>query len=229
MLFMQPRGKLEHYRFSAKADKDFSILPFFLGLSVSISVNLCPMKISRNLRIAFAAITILWLVYFINFVLPVDLRLYGLVPRHIDGLWGIVAAPFLHVDIHHLMANSGALFILLAVSLSYSRPLTIRALLLIMLAGGGMTWLFGRGGVVHIGASGIIFGLIGFLMCLGVFRGDWKTLIISIVIAIFYGGALHSLLIYIPGISWTGHLFGFLSGVLAAWWFRSVGRKKKLK
>ena len=187
------------------------------------------MKIRRNLRIAFAAIAFLWLVYLINFVLPVDLRLYGLMPRRIDGLWGIVAAPFLHVNIHHLIANSGALFILLAVSLSYSRPLTIRALLLIILAGGGMTWLFGRGGVVHIGASGIIFGLIGFLMCLGVFRGDWKTLIISIVITIFYGGALHSLLIYIPGISWTGHLFGFSSGVLAAWWFRSVGRKKKLK
>ena len=185
------------------------------------------MKISRNIRTAFAAVAVLWAVYFINFALPVDLRLYGLMPRHTEGLWGIVAAPFLHIDIHHLAANSGALFILLAVSLSYSRPLTLKALLVIMLAGGGMVWLLGRGGVVHIGASGIIFGLIGYLMCLGVFRRDWKALIISIVITILYGGTLHSLLIYIPGISWTGHMFGFLSGVLAAWWLRSTRRRKK--
>ena len=187
------------------------------------------MKINRNIRSAFIAIAVLWIVYIINFVLPVDLRLYGLIPRHTDGLWGIIAAPFLHVDIHHLMANSGALFILLAVSLSYSRPLTLRALLVIVLAGGGMVWLLGRPGTVHIGASGVIFGLVGFLMCLGIFRREWKALIISIVITILYGGALHSLLIYIPGISWTGHLFGFLSGVLAAWCFRNAGKGKKSK
>ena len=185
------------------------------------------MKIRKNLKFAFAATAILWLVYFINLVLYVDLRLYGLKPRHIDGLWGILAAPFLHADIQHLTANTGALFILLAVSLSYSRTLTFKALLTIMLLGGGMVWLLGKGGTVHIGASGIIFGLIGFLMCLGVFRRDWKALIISIVITIVYGGVLHSLLIYVPGISWTGHLFGFIAGALAAWGSRSTGNRKK--
>ena len=186
------------------------------------------MKIGQNLRLAFAAIAILWLVYFLNLVLVVDLRVYGLKPRQIDGLWGILAAPFLHVDIQHLSANTGVLFILLAVSLSYSRAQTLKALLTIMLLGGGMVWLLGMGGTIHIGASGIIFGLIGYLMCLGVFRRDWKALIISIVITVVYGGALHSLLIYMPGISWTGHLFGFISGVLAAWVTRSIGNRKKI-
>ena len=185
------------------------------------------MKISQNLKSAFAAIAILWLVYFINYVLPIDLRLYGLRPRHIGGLWGIAAAPFLHVDVQHLMANTGVLFILLAVSFSYSRPLTLKAILTIMLLGGGMVWLVGRGGTIHIGASGIIFGLIGFLMCLGIFRRHWKALIVSIVISILYGGALYSLLIFVPGISWTGHLFGFLAGVLAAWWAGNTGKRKK--
>jgi membrane associated rhomboid family serine protease len=187
------------------------------------------MKIGQNLRLAFAAIAILWLVYFLNLVLVVDLRIYGLKPRQIDGLWGILAAPFLHVDIQHLSANTGVLFILLAVSLSYSRAQTLKALLTIILLGGGMVWLLGMGGTIHIGASGIIFGLIGYLMCLGVFRRDWKALIISIVITVVYGGALHSLLIYMPGISWTGHLFGFISGVLAAWATRSIGNRKKIE
>jgi membrane associated rhomboid family serine protease len=185
------------------------------------------MKISQNMQIALGTIAILWLVFFINLVLPVDLRFYGLKPRHIEGLWGIFTAPFLHVDIHHLMANSGILFILMAVSLCYSRTLTFKALLIIMLLGGGMVWLLGKGGAVHIGASGIIFGLIGFLMCLGVFRREWKALVISIVISILYGGALYTLVIYVPGISWTGHLFGFISGVLAAWWTRAASNRLK--
>ena len=176
------------------------------------------MKITENLQTAFAAVGILWLVFLINPLLAVDLRAYGLKPRQIDGLWGIVFMPFLHADLNHLTANSGVLFILLSLSLSYNRTLTLRALLIIIIIGGGVVWLLGKGGAVHIGASGVIFGLIGFLMCLGIFRRDWKALIISILITILYGGALYSLLIYIPGISWTGHLSGFLTGAVAAWW-----------
>jgi len=85
-----------------------------------------------------------------------------------------------------------------------------------MLLGGAMVWLLGRAGTVHIGASGIIFGLIGYLMCLGLFQRNWKALVISVVITIVYGGALYSLLMIVPGVSWSGHLFGFLSGVVAA-------------
>jgi membrane associated rhomboid family serine protease len=179
------------------------------------------MKISQNLRLAFAVIAILWLVYFLNLILEIDLRIYGIIPRNIDGLWGIPAAPFLHVDIQHLTANSGVLFILLAVSFSYSRAQTLKALLTITLLGGVMVWLLGTGGSVHIGASGVIFGLIGYLMFLGLFRRNWKAVVISVAITLLYGGALYSLLIYVPGISWSGHLFGFISGVVAAWWGRN--------
>jgi membrane associated rhomboid family serine protease len=178
------------------------------------------MKISLNLRLAFAAIAILWLVFFLDLILQIDLRMYGIMPRHIDGLWGIPAAPFLHGDIHHLTVNTGVLFILLTVSFSYNRVQTFKAILTIMLLGGGMVWLLGMGGSVHIGASGIIFGLIGYLMCLGIFRRNWKAVMISVVISLLYGGVLYSLLIYVPGISWSGHFFGFLSGVVAAWWVR---------
>jgi membrane associated rhomboid family serine protease len=178
------------------------------------------MKISQNLRLALAAIVVLWLVFFLDYFLKIDLRTYGIMPRHVDRLSGILAAPFLHVDIQHLTANSAVLFILLAVSLSYSRAQTLKAVLIIVLLGGGMVWLLGMGGTIHIGASGIIFGLIGYLMCLGFFRRNWKAVVISMAITILYGGALYSLLIYVPGVSWSGHLFGFLSGVVAAWWVR---------
>ena len=180
------------------------------------------MKIQKSIKTAFWAVAMLWLVFFINFSLPMDLRLYGIRPRQPESLAGIVFTPLLHVDLPHLMANSGVLFILLTVSLSFSGKLTFWAIGIIVSAGGGLVWLFGRGGSVHIGASGVIFGLIGFLMCLGIFRRDWKALVISLAVFLVYGGALQSLFIYVPGISWTGHIFGFISGVLAAWWTRAA-------
>jgi membrane associated rhomboid family serine protease len=178
------------------------------------------MKIGRNIQFAVTAIIILWLVFLLNLVLPIDLRIFGILPRHTHGLPGILAAPFLHGNIQHLTANTGALFILLAVSLTYSRSQTLKAILVIILLGGAMVWLVGKPGAVHIGASGVIFGLTGYLMFLGLFRRNWKAVMISVVVTLFYGGALYSLLVYVPGISWSGHFFGFLSGVLAAWWVR---------
>jgi membrane associated rhomboid family serine protease len=174
------------------------------------------MVIRQNIQIALVVVTMLWLVHVLNLFLPIDLRLYGVRPRSIDGLWGILATPFLHGGFGHLLANTGALAILLAVSLSFSRKLTILALLIIVVGGGGLVWLFGTSNTVHIGASGIVFGLIGFLMFIGVFRRQWKALIFSLAVFFCYGGALLSFFRLEPGISWTGHFFGFGSGVLAA-------------
>ena len=169
---------------------------------------------------------ILWLVFFINQVTALDLRLHGLRPRNIDGLPGILFAPLLHLDLAHLIANTGALFVLLTVALAYQRKLALTALLIIIVVGGSLVWLFGNGNAVHIGASGVIFGLIGFLMSLGVFRREWTALVISAAVLVLYGGAVQSLLIYRPGISWSGHLFGFLSGILAAWCTKRKRSKK---
>jgi len=178
------------------------------------------MKLADNFRFALAAVAIIWAIHLLNGFLPIDLRSFGLRPRSIDGLWGILTAPFLHANLPHLIANTGALFVLLIVSLSYNRRLTFSALWIIILLGGGLVWLAGSTNSIHIGASGVIFGLIGFLMFIGIFRGEWGALVLSIVIFFLYGGALLSLLAVVPGVSWTGHLFGFLSGVLAARWTR---------
>jgi membrane associated rhomboid family serine protease len=183
------------------------------------------MKIRRNLHRSLAAVTILWVVYLLDLVLPINLASFGLQPRRVNHLWGIVLSPLLHINFGHLAANTGALFLLLTASLSFSRKLTITALLIITFLGGGLVWVFGKSNTIHIGASGIIFGLIGFLMFVGIFRRDWVSLLFSAVIFFAYGGTLFSLLTYRPGISWTGHFFGFISGVLAAWWTKSKNSK----
>lgn len=183
------------------------------------------MKIWDNLKIALLIVVGLWAIYLIDLVIPGDFRNWGIRPRTLSGLWGIVFAPLLHGGLRHLMANSGALLVLLTIALSLNRALIIRAVVFIAVVGGLGVWALGAPGTVHIGASGIIFGLIGFLLFLGIFRRDWKALIASLAVLFFYGGALFTVFALLPGVSWSGHFFGFGSGVLAAWLNRSKGRR----
>ena len=183
------------------------------------------MSLRKDVTTALQIVALPWLVYFLDIVLPIDLRTYGIRPRSIEGLWGIAFAPLLHGGLNHLMANTGALFILLIVSLSYSRKLTYRALLIVITGGGGLVWLLGPGHSLHIGSSGVIFGLIGFLIFLGIYRREWKALIVSSLIGFIYGGMLLSLLVRTPGISWSGHFFGFITGIIAASWMKRSSAK----
>lgn len=182
--------------------------------------------LKKNIEITLGAVVVIWLVYLLELILPFDLRMYGIRPRSIVGLWGIAISPLLHAGFAHLIANTGALAVLLLLSLSYNRKLTFEAIAFIWLVDGVLVWVFGSAHSVHIGASGIIFGLIGFLLFLGVFRREWKTIVISLIVLVFYGGAVLSMLVYIPGVSWAGHFFGFCAGVLAAWLARPEEKER---
>jgi len=174
------------------------------------------MRLRQNLFLSIYITALPWLVFVADTILPADMRQYGILPRDVAGIKGILFTPFLHGGLRHLVTNTGALFILLTVAFSYSRKLAAWALCIIVLGGGGLVWLFGDGSRVHIGSSGVIFGLIGYLLAIGVYRRDWKALLASVFAGLVYGSTLLSLLVHSPGISWSGHFFGFLSGVLAA-------------
>ncbi len=135
--------------------------------------------------------------------------------------------PFLHGNFTHITANSGALLILTTITLSFNRNLGLIALTGIAFIGGFLVWLFGKTNTVHIGASSVIFGLIGFLLFMGFFRREWKAIIISVLVFLFYGSVLLSLLISVPGVSWSGHFFGFLAGIIIAWFTRNSLKEQK--
>jgi membrane associated rhomboid family serine protease len=172
----------------------------------------------ENAEVAFYAVAVIVGVWLINSVLPVvDLRAYGIRPREAAGIFGILLCPLLHADLNHVLANSTTLFVLLTLSLSYSRRLTLIAVTAIILLGGGAVWALGQSGVVYIGASGVVFGLIGFLLTVGIFRREWGAIIVSTVVLIFYAGTLRMLFLLHPGISWAAHFWGMFFGVAVAW------------
>ncbi|MFP4475100.1 MAG: rhomboid family intramembrane serine protease [Desulfatibacillaceae bacterium] len=170
-----------------------------------------------NLRISLAVVALLWIVFVLDLLLPPDWRAWGIRPRHVGSLWRMAVSPLLHLNLNHIIANSSALFPLLLVSLSVSRKLTGLAAVMIVLFSGLGIWAFGKPYTIHIGASGVVFGLIGFLLFAGIFRREIVPLLASLVVLFFYGGAMWALFRFTPGVSWAGHFWGFGGGIVAAW------------
>jgi membrane associated rhomboid family serine protease len=143
------------------------------------------------------------------------LNQFGIFPRQVGSLWGIVFAPFLHGGFGHLIANTIP-FITLGWFVMLRRTSDFFVVTIVaMLVGGLGTWLFGAPGC-HIGASGIIFGYLGYLLARGYFDRSFGSMLFSAIILLVYGGLLWGVLPIRYGISWEGHLFGFIGGVVAA-------------
>ncbi len=162
-------------------------------------------------------VAVVWLVELADLlVLEGALDEYGIRPREQVGLRGILFAPFLHIGFGHVAANTVP-FVLLGWLVGLRRIsdffLVSAAILLI---GGLAVWLIGPANSVHVGASGLVFGYLGFLLLRGYFERSPVAILVAIVVGAVYAGALPGLLPGQPGVSWQGHLFGFAGGVLAS-------------
>ena len=145
---------------------------------------------------------------------------YGIVPRTVWGLRGIVFAPFLHANLNHLVSNTIP-FVLLGwlVMLRDARHFG-RVTIAAMLGSGLLSWALGAPGSVHIGASGVVFGYLGFLMVSGWYARTFASIVLSVGVTLAWGSLVFGVLPTVPGVSWQGHLGGFIGGVLAARAFR---------
>ncbi|MCO7225186.1 rhomboid family intramembrane serine protease [Pleionea sp. CnH1-48] len=168
-------------------------------------------------------VALLWAIEIINQVTGGSLRTYGLIPRHIDRLYGIFTAPILHGGLAHLLGNTIPLLVL-GFLVSQTRSLLFVSLF-VVIAGGLMVWFFGRANI-HIGASGLIMGYWGFLLSYGWFTRSIRGILISIFTLLFYGGLIFTLLDFREHISFEGHIAGFISGVLCAWTLTKFMKQK---
>lgn len=174
---------------------------------------------------AFAIVAIMWLVFLADFIFPGNFNSMGVTPRTVKGLFGIVFSPFLHAGLWHIVSNSIPIFVLTFVlSLFYER-IAVKVWALSALIGGAMVWLLSWRNATHVGMSGVIFGLLGFLLASGIFRKSFKSIIVALIIFFLYGGALWGVIPRNPHVSWEGHLFGLISGIFLAWIFRKEETK----
>lgn len=166
----------------------------------------------------FGFIGILYLVWLLDFVLP--LSRFGIVPRTQQGLIGIVTAPFLHANIRHLISNTLPLLVLLLVLFSFYPKKAVSVVIISILLGGLLVWLLGRN-ANHIGASGLIYGLAAFLIVNGFNEQKNIPILISIAVAVIYGGMFWGLFpSFRAYISWEAHLFGAIAGIVAVFALR---------
>lgn len=190
------------------------------------------MERSQNLKFSPIVLAIplyfvlfLWIVFWFEMKYGYNFNKYGIYPRTFKGLRGIVFSPFIHGDIKHLYHNSIPLFVLLLALIYFYRSIALKILIYGTLISGFLTWIFARSSY-HIGASGIIYLLFSFLFFSGVFRKNSRLIAVALAVIFLYGSMIWYILPVKEGISWEGHLFGFLIGLIFAFFYRKKGLQK---
>jgi membrane associated rhomboid family serine protease len=177
-------------------------------------------NLKRQAALLAAFVLTIWLVEIVDqVVLGGDLDRWGIRPRSVEGLTGIVLAPFLHGSLAHVAANTMPFFVLGWLVLLRGMKEFFKVSLLTVAFSGLIVWLLGRSTTVHIGASSLIFGYLGYLMLRGYFDRSAFSVAISLLVGITYGGLIWGLLPTAQEQSWEGHLGGFLAGAGCAWLF----------
>lgn len=180
-------------------------------------------------------VVLLYLVELIDQLTRHSLDANGIRPLEADGLWGIVFAPVLHASWQHLMANTVPLLVLGFLMTLAGLSRFVWATAIVWILGGFGTWLIGDvgsgcGPTDHIGASGLIFGWLAFLLVFGIFVRRMRDIIIGLVVMFAYGGVLLGAMPVLGrcgGVSWQGHLCGAIAGILAAYWLSAPERKSR--
>lgn len=181
-------------------------------------------------------VALLYLIELIDQLSGHSLDLNGIRPLQADGLWGIVFAPVLHANWQHLAANTVPMLVLGFLMTLAGLSRFVWATAIVWILGGFGTWLIGNVGAHcpyvgvrcetnHIGASGLIFGWLAFLIVFGFFTRKVWEIVVGIIVLLVYGGVLLGVLPGTPGVSWQGHLCGAFAGVVAAYALSAPERK----
>lgn len=149
---------------------------------------------------------------------------WGIYPRESVGLSGIVFSPFLHGSWSHLFSNLPPLFALTFIIFYFYRRTAWPAFLMMYLLTGAAVWIFGRS-VWHIGASGVVYAMVAFVFWSGIFRRNIKSIILALIVLMYYGSMFTGIFPGEKGVSWESHLLGAFAGIFTAFWFKNKQEK----
>jgi len=172
--------------------------------------------IKKNFQPIIFLVAAIWVVEIVNLLLGHGLTSWGILPRRVSGLIGIPLAPFLHAGLWHIVSNTVPLLILGGLTLTGGKTWFWGNTVGIVLLSGILVWLFARG-VLHVGASGLVFGYFGALLGRAYFERGFISIAVACLTMILYGGILWGLLPLRNYISFEGHLFGLIAGIAVAW------------
>jgi membrane associated rhomboid family serine protease len=167
--------------------------------------------VRHALFISIALIILLWVIKLFEIEYNLDFSSWGIIPLKASGLRGILFSPLIHASIEHLAANTLPLLILTFSLFFFYRKSPYTIFILIYVLSGCFVWLFGRE-AIHIGASGVIYGLAAFLFLSGILSYNVRLLTISLIVALVYGYLFWGIFPIKPEISWESHLWGGVSG-----------------
>ncbi|MFY8352296.1 rhomboid family intramembrane serine protease [Pseudoalteromonas sp. SSM20] len=182
------------------------------------------MLIKQPLHIICILLVILFGVQILNTITAGLVSNFGIYPRYINGLIGIPLAPFIHHSWQHLLSNAAPLAVLAFIVLQQGVKRFIWVCLFITFSAGSAVWLFASEGF-HAGASTLVFGLIGFIICNAIFSRNIFNLMLAAIICFLYASVIYSLTQFVPGVSWSSHFFGFIAGCIAGKLFLSKQQK----
>ena len=182
-------------------------------------------SILKEFKILTASIVLFWAIEVADYaIFQGSLDQYGIKPRQTTALWGIILAPLLHGGFGHLIANTIPFITLGWLTMLQETSDFYIVSFVSALVGGIGVWLFGEPNSVHIGASILIYGYLGFLLLRGYFQKNIPSIALSVFVAVIYGGLIWGVFPSEIGVSWQGHLFGFVGGAIAA---KMIAREKK--
>lgn len=163
---------------------------------------------------------LIWIVFWAELRFGLHLKHFGVYPRKIEGLIGVICSPFIHGSLTHLYHNSIPLFVLSMALFYFYRPIAWKLILWGILLSGLFTWCIGSP-AYHIGASGLIYVLMSFLLFKGLFSKHYRLIALSLVVVFLYGGMIWYIFPVKEKMSWEGHLSGFVVGILCSFLFKS--------
>jgi len=177
--------------------------------------------ILKRLAFPIGFVGLIWVIHLFQVFSGIDLRTLGVFPRRMEGLPAILTAPLIHGSFEHLFYNSVSFLILSAILFWFYPKIAFKSFVLIYLLSGLGVWIFAAPYTYHIGASGIVYGMVSLLFWSGIFRRNIKSIVLALIILVLYAGYFGGIVPGKEGISWESHLLGAIAGILLAWAYKS--------
>jgi membrane associated rhomboid family serine protease len=177
-------------------------------------------QIARRLAFPITFLIILWLVHLAQVITGIDFGPLGVFPRRLEGLSGVLTSPLIHGSWEHLFYNTLSFFLLSAVIWGFYPRIALRSFILLYLLSGVGVWFFAQPNSYHIGASGIVYGMVSLVFWSGLFRRNLKSIVLALIVLVMYAGFFEGIVPGKEGISWESHLLGAIAGIIIAWWYR---------